>query len=295
MAKTGAASIKNTKKSSKEAKDLTFGMKNKNKSKKIQQFESQIQNKNVNQEKLLNQQYEEKRMKKALEEEQKLLSAIHGKVVPKKSEETKICQFFKVGLCNKGKNCKYSHDLAQEAQKEEAKQEAQMSDKIDLFTDQRQILFSINKDNINNWDQKKLEEVIEYNQRDCMQYVTSAKICQHFLQAVENKVYGWMWQCPNGAKCQYKHCLPEGYVFKSQQEETKTVAVTDDSLLIDKIDQQRNCLSTKTTPMTKERFDHWLIERRRKLQEKRESKICEENKLLGYGNIKKLSGRELFA
>lgn len=35
MAKTGAASIKNTKKSTKEAKDVTFGMKNKNKSKKI--------------------------------------------------------------------------------------------------------------------------------------------------------------------------------------------------------------------------------------------------------------------
>lgn len=39
------------------------------------------------------------------------MSAVLGKVVPKKIEETKICQFFKVGLCNKGKSCKYSHDL----------------------------------------------------------------------------------------------------------------------------------------------------------------------------------------
>lgn len=30
-----------------------------------------------------------------------------------------------------------------------------MDDKIDLFTDQREILFG-NKDNIKNWDQKKL-------------------------------------------------------------------------------------------------------------------------------------------
>lgn len=152
MGKTGGASIVNKKKSTKEAKDITFGMKNKNKSKKVQAFEQQLQNKNVNQEKLLNQQYEEKRMKKAMEEENKLLSAVHGKVVAKKTEETKICQFFKVGLCNKGKNCKYSHDLTQEYQKEEVKQEAQMSDKIDLFTDQRQILSAFNKDTINHWD-----------------------------------------------------------------------------------------------------------------------------------------------
>ena len=90
MGKTGGASIVNKKKSTKETKDLTFGMKNKHKSKKVQAFEAQLQNKNVNTEKLLNQQYEEKRMKKALEEEQKLLSAVHGKVVPR-GETTKVC------------------------------------------------------------------------------------------------------------------------------------------------------------------------------------------------------------
>lgn len=86
-------------------------MKNKNKSKKVQQFEQSLLNKNVNQEKVLNQQFEEKRIKKAMEEEQKLMSAVLGKVVPKNVDDIKICQFFKVGLCNKGKNCKFSHDL----------------------------------------------------------------------------------------------------------------------------------------------------------------------------------------
>lgn len=114
MAKTGQATIKNQKKVKKEAADVTFGMKNKNKSKKVQQFEQSLCNKNVNPEKLLNQQYEEKRLKKAMEEEQKLMSAVLGKVVPKKTEDIKICQFFKVGLCNKGKNCKFSHDLSGE-------------------------------------------------------------------------------------------------------------------------------------------------------------------------------------
>jgi hypothetical protein len=47
--------------------------------------------------------------------------------------------------------------------------------------------------------------------------------------------------------------------------------------------------------VTKERFDAWLIERRKKLQEKRDARIVEENKQLGYGNMKRLSGKELFA
>jgi hypothetical protein len=42
------------------------------------------------------------------------MSAVLGKVVPKKPEESKICQFFKVGLCNKGNKCKFSHDLEKE-------------------------------------------------------------------------------------------------------------------------------------------------------------------------------------
>jgi hypothetical protein len=121
MAKTGAASIKNSKKATKEANDLTFGLKNKNKSKKIQDYQSHLMNKNVNQEKLITQEYEAKKLKKAKEEEMKLMSAVLGKVVPKKSEGQKICQFFKVGLCNKGKNCKFSHDLEQEQVEQEKK------------------------------------------------------------------------------------------------------------------------------------------------------------------------------
>jgi ssDNA-binding Zn-finger/Zn-ribbon topoisomerase 1 len=91
---------------------------------------------------------------------------------------------------------------------------------------------------------------------------------------VENRVYGWMWVCPNGHKCQYKHCLPENYVFKSQeQDEKKTVAETDDSLLIDKIDQERNSLTSKLTPITKERFEAWLQIRKQKQREARELRI----------------------
>lgn len=44
------------------------------------------------------------------------------------------------------------------------------------------------------------------------------KVCKYFLEAVENNKYGWFWECPNGGeKCQYRHCLPEGYVLKKER------------------------------------------------------------------------------
>ena len=43
--------------------------------------------------------------------------------------------------------------------------------------------------------------------------------CKFFLDAVENELYGFRWECPNrGDKCQYRHCLPEGYVVLSKKE-----------------------------------------------------------------------------
>lgn len=77
--------------------------------------------------------------------------------------------------------------------------------------------------------------------------------------------------CPNGHKCQYRHCLPENYVFQNQEtEEKKNVVETDDSILIDKIDQERNNLTSKTTAVTKEKFDDWLLKRKIKQREARE-------------------------
>jgi hypothetical protein len=39
------------------------------------------------------------------------------------------------------------------------------------------------------------------------------------LDAVENELYGWRWECPQGGvKCCYRHMLPEGYVLVSKKE-----------------------------------------------------------------------------
>ena len=41
--------------------------------------------------------------------------------------KTILCPYFKQGLCQKGKKCKYSHDMKIEAKNEN----------IDIYTDQR--------------------------------------------------------------------------------------------------------------------------------------------------------------
>ena len=47
---------------------------------------------------------------------------------------------------------------------------------------------------------------------------TSFQVCKFFLEAVEKGLYGWFWNCPNGAKCIYRHALPPGFVLKKKQE-----------------------------------------------------------------------------
>lgn len=44
--------------------------------------------------------------------------------------------------------------------------------------------------------------------------------CQHFVEAVEKNLYGWLWECPNGGdKCVYTHALPPGYVLQRDKKE----------------------------------------------------------------------------
>lgn len=76
-----------------------------------------------------------------------------------------LCQFFKAGVCTKGKKCKYSHDLSLEGK----------NTKIDYYVDPRA-------------GTDKMPDTI----------VT----CRDFVKAVETENYGWLWECPNnGANC----------------------------------------------------------------------------------------------
>lgn len=55
-----------------------------------------------------------------------------------------LCVYFKQGLCQKGDKCKFSHDLNIERK----------SEKRNIYEDSREA------DTMENWDEEKLEDVI---------------------------------------------------------------------------------------------------------------------------------------
>lgn len=118
--------------------------------------------------------------------------------------KTVLCQFFKKGHCDKGRKCKFSHDLAVERKAE----------KRSLYEDNRDKskedeLEAKKKDTMDDWDEDKLKKVILSKKGN--QKTTTDKVCKYFVEAIENQKYGWFWTCPNGGdQCKYKHSLPPG-------------------------------------------------------------------------------------
>lgn len=131
--------------------------------------------------------------------------------------KTILCQYFKAGACSKGKNCKFSHDAAVERK----------ASKIDIYTDKRDLSGSSSSavasekdkenDTMESWDQDKLEQVVSTKHGKGGVQPTTDIVCKYFLQAVEDRKYGWFWNCPNGESCKYRHALPPGFVLKEQQ------------------------------------------------------------------------------
>ena len=71
---------------------------------------------------LENEEFERRKQKKKQEEESALLNALYGEAhrvkrhgeIEDEEDDPKntVCPYFKQGLCNRGKKCIYSHDLA---------------------------------------------------------------------------------------------------------------------------------------------------------------------------------------
>jgi hypothetical protein len=119
--------------------------------------------------------------------------------------KTILCQFYKKGHCDKGRKCKFSHDLAIERKTE----------KRSLYTDTRdeeeetEENAAKKKDAMDDWDEEKLAQVIMSKHGNPK--TTTDKVCKFFIEAVENQKYGWFWVCPNGGdQCKYRHSLPPG-------------------------------------------------------------------------------------
>jgi len=274
--------------------DRTFGLKNKNKSVKVQKYVKSVSNQvkgivgKGGEQALIEREQRERAERRRQQEKEETIASLFKSVSsikqeqPKDGEDSKsiLCAFFKSGLCKKGDKCKFSHDLNIEKR----------SAKADLHTDIRDVNSS---NTMADWDQEQLEKVInEKNKKRGA--TTSTIVCKYFLDAVENKTYGWFWQCSNGDACQYRHCLPPGYVLKREKE--KTLEKVDETRIEEIIDAERDELSKKPnlTPVTLESFKAWKL----KKQQEREKKIAEEmkkeSKKLGGKVHSMLNGRALF-
>ncbi|RMZ77398.1 hypothetical protein DV738_g4424, partial [Chaetothyriales sp. CBS 135597] len=228
--------------------DKTFGMKNKKGAtaqKQIAQLQAQAKSNKSAEEKRKEALKEQKAREKAAAEQAKAEAAALFKPVQTQKvpfgvdPKTVVCDFFRKGTCEKGKKCKFSHDL-------EVGRKAEKLRKVVLSK--------------------------HGNPR-----TTTDKVCKYFIQAVEDGKYGWFWTCPNGGdKCMYRHSLPAGFVLKTKEQRAAEKALMDKSplktlTLEDFLESERHKLTGTLTPVTEETFAKWKKERMDKKQAEAEA------------------------
>jgi hypothetical protein len=198
----------------KVVEDRTFGMKNKKGAQTQKQIAQMQQSAKAGgtpeEKKKAAEKAQKEREKAAAEQAQREVAELFKPVQVQKvpfgvDPKTVLCQFFKKGHCEKGKKCKFSHDLNVERK----------SVKKDLYQDTREDEEAKKKaETSEDWDEEKLKAVVLSKKGN--QKTTTDKICKYFIEAVEEGKYGWFWTCPNGGdKCMYQHKLPPGYAFPS--------------------------------------------------------------------------------
>ncbi|OCT61401.1 zinc finger CCCH domain-containing protein 15-like isoform X2 [Xenopus laevis] len=192
-----------------------------------------------------------------------------------------VCAFYKQGQCTKGDKCKFSHDLSLERKCE----------KRSVYVDGRDE--ELEKDTMENWDEKKLEEVVNKKHGEAEKNKNKTQIvCKFFLEAIENNKYGWFWICPGGGDtCMYRHALPPGFVLKKDKvKEDKDEEISLEEL----IEKERAALGPNVTRITLESFLQWKKRKRQdrivKLEEEMEKRKAD----FKAGKSLGISGREVF-
>ncbi|KAF2869867.1 hypothetical protein BDV95DRAFT_576486 [Massariosphaeria phaeospora] len=193
--------------------------------------------------------------------------------------KTVLCQFYKKGHCDKGRKCKFSHDLAVERKAEKRSLYTDNREKED--DDEKQEEEDVKKkDGMEEWDEEKLRNVVLSKHGNPK--TTTDKVCKFFIEAVENQRYGWFWICPNGGdQCKYKHSLPPGFVLKTKEQRAAEKALMDKSplntlTLEDFLESERHKLTGNLTPVNSETFAKWKKERLDKKAAEAEAKALKE-------------------
>ncbi|XP_070697510.1 zinc finger CCCH domain-containing protein 15 [Pempheris klunzingeri] len=278
------------KKKEKIIEDKTFGLKNK-KGAKQQKFI-----KNVTQQVKYGQQSSRQAAdadktnkktdkKKELDELNELFKPVVAAQKVSKGVDPKsvLCAFFKQGQCTKGDKCKFSHDLSMERKCE----------KRSVYVDERDE--DLEKDTMDNWDEKKLEEVVnkKHGEAEKKKPQTQTQIvCKHFLDAIENNKYGWFWVCPGGGdSCMYRHALPPGFVLKKdKKKEEKEEEISLEEL----IENERAALGADVTRITLETFLAWKKRKRQEKVDKAKEEMEKKKADFKAGKSLVVSGREVF-
>ena len=98
--------------------------------------------------------------------------------------------------------------------------------------------------------------------------------------------YGWFWECPKGAKCMYRHALPEGYVLKRDLKKLKEEGKDNKISLEDLIEKERAALGVGTK-ITLESFTIW---KKKKTDAKAKAAMKEEKKKKGKAKAANFTG-----
>ncbi|XP_034463890.1 zinc finger CCCH domain-containing protein 15 [Hippoglossus hippoglossus] len=273
------------KKKEKIIEDKTFGLKNK-KGAKQQKFIKNVTHQvkqGVPSAKQADGTTKKADKKKDLDELNELFKPVvtAQKVAKGVDPKSVLCAFFKQGQCTKGDKCKFSHDLSMERKCE----------KRSLYVDERDE--ELEKDTMDNWDEKKLEEVINKKHGEAEKKKSKTHIvCKFFLDAIEGNKYGWFWSCPGGGgECMYRHALPPGFVLKKDKKKEEK---EDEISLEELVENERAALGPNVTRITLETFLAWKKRKRQDKADKAREEMEKKKADFKAGKSLIVSGREVF-
>lgn len=289
------------KKTDKAVVDKTFGMKNKKggvgQRQIAQMKQAAAASKNPDDKRKETEKLQKEKERKAVEDAKREINDLFKTVQVQKvpigvDPKTIVCQFFKKGTCDKGKKCKFSHDLSVERK----------AVKKDLYQDVRDGEGEgeeLQRDTMEDWDEQMLRDVVTSKHGNPQ--TTTDKVCKFFIDAVENQKYGWFWTCPNGGDaCKYKHSLPAGFVLKTREQRALEKAEMEKNPMMSLtmeafLDSERHKLTGKGTPVTGESFSKWKTERLGKREAEALARVAKEatgRALFEKGDWKGGSGEE---
>jgi len=247
------------KKQEKIIEDKTFGLKNKNKSAAVQKYVKSVEHVvkggagkgGMSAE--LQKEYADKAEKKRQKEEEAFLNSLSKSVKTIKQAELEegdvakniLCAFFKAGVCNKGDDCEFAHDLNIEFNQ----------GTFDIYTDLRDAKKNIGVE-------FEVNKIAEEKEKKRSKLPQSNIVCKFFLDAVQRKIYGWKWECPNGEDCHYKHCLPKGFIITTAKDRIQEEMTIDEYYnWEEQIDAERERISKTGTPVNDATFSEWKKKR----------------------------------